>query len=101
MRDKRTMYKLNKQYLLTNAVIFAIVLYIITILTTALPVSGIQDILNDKVGNNNSASDNKNTISINNQNILYESKGGNIIYQRVVNVMGNPQIEISSIEHEC
>lgn len=85
------MHKLNEQYLLANAIVFAVVLSIITIVTTALPISDIQAILNNKVGNNNSTSDNK--------NVLYESKVGNIIYQRVVNVMGNPQIEVSSMEH--
>lgn len=34
-----------------------------------------------------------------NSTILYESKEGDIISQRVVNVIGNPQIESSAIEH--
>jgi hypothetical protein len=34
-----------------------------------------------------------------NSTILYESKEGKLIYQRVVNVIGYPQIEVSVIEH--
>ncbi len=42
---------------------------------------------------------NKNIVPTNSQNLLYEAKEGKLIYQRVVNVIGNPQIEESAIEH--
>lgn len=101
VQDKRVMHKLNKQYLLTNAVIFAVASFtIMTITTIALPISDIQAILNNKVGNNNnSTSNNQDVMPMSNQNVLYETKEGKLIYQRVVNVIGYPQIENSIIEH--
>ncbi len=42
---------------------------------------------------------NENNVPANSQNILYETKGGKLVYQRVVNVIGEPQIEKSTIDH--
>ncbi len=42
---------------------------------------------------------NENNVPTNPQNILYETKEVKLIYQRVLNVIGNPQIEDSVIEH--
>ena len=41
---------------------------------------------------------NGNIVPINSP-VLYESKEGKLIYQRVVNAIGYPQIEVSVIEH--
>lgn len=42
---------------------------------------------------------NENMVPTNSRNILYETMDGKLIYQRVVNVTGYPQIENSIIEH--
>lgn len=42
---------------------------------------------------------NENIVPTNSQNVLYESKEGKLIYKRVLNVTGNPQIEESVIAH--
>ncbi len=42
---------------------------------------------------------NEDTVPTNSQNILYQTKEGKLIYQKVVNVIGEPQIEESVIEH--
>lgn len=47
---------------------------------------------------NNALAINQNITPTNSQSILYESKEGKLIYQRVMNVIGYPQIEVSVIE---
>ncbi len=46
-----------------------------------------------------SISNNETVVSTNSQNLLYESKEGTISYWKVINVIGEPQIEVSVITH--
>ncbi len=41
----------------------------------------------------------ENNVPANSQNIIYQTKEGIISYQKVVNVIGEPQLESSVIEH--
>lgn len=70
------------------------VLAIATSSSPSLPLSNTTNNIATTKGSNNTES----IVPIN-SSILYESKEGNIISQRVVNVIGNPQIESSIIEH--
>ncbi len=47
----------------------------------------------------NALANNENKVPTNSQNVIYEAKEGKLIYQRMVNVIGNPQIEESIITH--
>ncbi len=66
--------------------------------TSSLSSSSTTDNIVTKSNGNSSSSNNENIVPIN-SSLLYESKEGNIVSQRVVNVMGEPQIETSTMAH--
>ncbi len=87
--------------LLISSIIFVYVISdsSISIATTSsLSSSSITDNIVTKSNSSSSSSNNETILPIN-SSLLYESKEGNIVSQRVVNVMGESQIETSTIAH--